>query len=539
VASDLVPATFSLPKIPLKPEEILARFLHAHAMQWDHLAGAMRRMSAPVEHHRHAASAYLRLVVIDVAVRVGALLWLLQGPDGRLPKPTWADDRGAGLLLRAMLERCGERRPTRDEIAGELGTNFKTVDGWLDGQSRPDDGNILRLAKLLSARGAGEEAALAREIRLVFSLEALSHLVADVVGRRWMVEMMVRVVLYANAIPPFLRHSTLPRETLDETMQINLVAGTFPKAPAWVPNMLKHIWRNETDPVWRTDLMVVTESWLRRLQDVAMRLEPIDEARMMRELGEVPSADALDVMLYMIQANRDEHMANPLYEAATEELMATDPVFASREFKIASAQANSAGDRLKAIELAREAVRLGPTDAENHFRLGALLWQLGDFAEGLFECEIAAQLAPKWDRARVEVALALLNQGRDREALQRLEVAKAELPEPTPWLLFILAFLRERAGDIQGAITAYEEQLALDANDGEALDRLAHLYFTVGDTKAAIERSKRANHLGFPTVFRAWEADYYKGRGPKPRPPQVLPVELVRIPDQFWFERKR
>lgn len=317
-----------------------------------------------------------------------------------------------------------------------------------------------------------------------------------------------------------------------------MLAGTVPEAPPSLPFFLRHLWRHEDDLVWRTDLKAVTGSWMARIQEIAMRLGPGDAAAMERELGRVPGPEEMDQICYMVQASKEEQISHPLIGAVTEQLAHADPVFASRELKAACSEAALAGDLVRAVDLAKEAVRLAPTDAEAHFRLGGCLWQRGDFAQALVECEISIQLAPDWDRPRVEAALVLFNQGRETEARERIEGERLALREPTPWLLFILAFLRERGGDIRGAIQAYEEQLALDPNDGEALDRLAHLYFISGDVKAGIDRCKRANHLGFPTVFRAWEEGYYKGPMPKERPAQLLPEGRIRLPDRFWFEKK-
>ena len=62
-----------------------------HAKQWDELAGYMRSASAPVERPDLAATAYLRLVVIDLALRTSALLWLAELPGPQEGVPIWAE----------------------------------------------------------------------------------------------------------------------------------------------------------------------------------------------------------------------------------------------------------------------------------------------------------------------------------------------------------------------------------------------------------------------------------------------------------------
>lgn len=549
MASGLVPAVVRLEHLggsmklralleKAKPRDLLTAFIASHARQWDQLAGALRHQSAPIAYPRHAAGAYLRLVTIDLSVRLGAMLWLLRGPEGELPAPVWAEPKGVAEWLRALVDRARTSRPTRDEIATDLGVNFKTVDAWLDGQSRPEDPNLVKLANLLSRRGAGEERALLREMRTMFSLQALFGIVIDIVGEKYARDMAARLTGYANVFPQFLQHSSLTRKEVDDSMRLSFIAGTFPKSPPWNEHILRAIWRVESDPVWCTDLRAVTKPWVRRLQRVAQVLGPTDLAEFKREVGHEPTADELDEIVYAVQADQDEQIAqSPLHARAYADCMA-DPVFAAREFRSAGSDAAHEGRLDVAIDAAREAVRLAPTNAEYHFRLGAYLWMAGKNDEGLMECQIASQLRPDWDRPRVEVGVILLNTGRMSDAIMHLEQAKRELAEPSPWLLFVRAAAHEKGGTLDGAIDAYEELLRLAPDDGEALDRVAHLYFVSGNPKIAIDRAKKANHLGFSTVFDAWEFGYYKGAVPKERPPNRTPEELLRHVDPPWWASK-
>lgn len=70
------------------------------------------------------------------------------------------------------------------------------------------------------------------------------------------------------------------------------------------------------------------------------------------------------------------------------------------------------------------------SDPDPVWRLGAQLWELlGDTAAGIAELEIAVQLAPQWDRPRVEIAIVLLNLEDNAGALARLEADRRELVE--------------------------------------------------------------------------------------------------------------
>jgi uncharacterized protein (TIGR02466 family) len=70
-----------------------------------------------------------------------------------------------------------------------------------------------------------------------------------------------------------------------------------------------------------------------------------------------------------------------------------------------------------AAEAYRAAVALDDQDAESHFRLGAVLAQAGDVAEGTFHLERATALEPFQPLYLRELAAALLHQGRGEPAV--------------------------------------------------------------------------------------------------------------------------
>lgn len=93
----------------------------------------------------------------------------------------------------------------------------------------------------------------------------------------------------------------------------------------------------------------------------------------------------------------------------------------------------------------------------------------------------------------------------------------------------------ERLGDIKAAIATYEELLAMKRDHAEALDRLAHLYFVIGDKRRGAALAKDAAHLGFTDVFDAWSSKYYDGKQVRGRPPRTTARHLVQLGEHAWL----
>jgi tetratricopeptide (TPR) repeat protein len=504
---------------------------------WDALSGALRRLSAPVAFPEQAAGACLRLVAIDAAVRLMALLWLSRTTEDEPLSDFWMRERGTGTWLRSLHEACSPPL-SRDELAVRLRVHAHTLDGWLDADVRPTDENLMDLAHCFAERGLGPCERILQRLRLAFGARALFRKVETTVGAEQAVGICERLVIYTNQMLRFPRKSKQPRAENDTKMRMALMFGTLGRgdtAMPWVESMLNHLWRYEQDPVWRTSIKAATRSWFEHLQAVTAKLGSSDEEEFLAAVGAVPAREELEALAYMVQASKTEMARDPLFAAVMAHEAQEGGRFGALELKIQAGEAAGRGDPLAAIDMLRAATARDPLNAELHFRLGCNLWQIGDVAAGLTELEIAVQLAPTWDRARVEIAIVLLNEQRDEEALRRLLESKAALDTPSAWLLIHLAYAYERTSDRAAAITTYEELLRIEPENAEALDRLAHLYFVARDRRKGADAAKRAAQLGIPTVFHAWQAAYYdKGSPVARRPPHAGLDAYLQFPDSAW-----
>lgn len=542
VASELVPATLRLsdvfPKVPAEIDHVPATavvqvLVGQSAKTWDGLAGALHRCTAPVAFPRHAAGACLRLIAIDLAVRTTALLWLMGEVEERPVPDFWTTPDGIGKWLRTMVAASGQ---TRDGLAKTLSVPPNTLDGWLDEGVKPSFQNMEGLARAFSGRGVGDRITLLRRLRLAFAARDIFGQIEAAIGHPQALGICQRVAFYANEMSTFPRRSTKPREETDAKMRIALTVGAIGAEriqAKWICSMVNHLRRHEQNPVWRTSLRAVTGSWLEHLQLVLAKLGSVDEEALGAVLGRMPTRDDLDVLAYQVQASKEEEAQDPSVAHALLREAMEDGERGAVELTLHAVEASDRRAPLEAIELLRLAVQKDPTSAGTHFRLGCELWQIGDVAAGLAELEIAAQLDPAWDRPKVEIAIVLLNEGRNDAALTKLILANLECPS-NPWVLLHLGYANERLGQVSAAISAYEELIAIHVTHAEALDRVAHLHFVMGDKRAGADRAKRAAHLGVGTVFAAWENGYYDKGTPAERPVHTNQDESLHFPDSAW-----
>ena len=144
VVHGIIPESPVLERVGLPLEKILSLGITCSADHWDQLVGHMRYTSAPVDRPDLAAISYLRLAVIDLALRASATLWLARLPTPNEGTSLWAENKGGAKYLRQLLDRCGASRPTREQLAERLDVADNTIDNWLDTNTRPSRANIDR-----------------------------------------------------------------------------------------------------------------------------------------------------------------------------------------------------------------------------------------------------------------------------------------------------------------------------------------------------------------------------------------------------------
>ena len=485
-----------------------------YADQWDWLAGYMRSASAPVDRPDLAAISYLRLAMIDLALRTSAVLWLagLPPPDERTP--LWAKDRGGAEYLRQLLKGCGEAGPTRDQLAERLGVSYNTVDNWLDTDARPSRSNINGIAKELSPHltGVGLET-LQRQLHLHYALCSTFDLLSSHLGRDEVIDLATALVRFTSRnLAGLMQFSNLGTEDAARAQFMILMFGARFVSSEY---LLRALWRQETDKVWKTDLMAASRPWHLRLIHVSQHLGRLDEVKKLlhNEYG-IPAEVAEEIMgdvLRDVQADSTRlAIADPSeLESHTFIRVKGNAKFSARNRIIQFSQARSEGDLETALVHIRRAVELQPESAEYHFHLGATLGMMGEVGEGIQECWIATGLDPSWDLPQVEVGIILLDAGRNREAREHLERVACGQDKPSPHLAFHLGTARLRSNDPSGALEMLESVIKAKPDHALALDQAARCAFLVGNMGKGRRLAKQAHQLGQSETYEAWRNGKY------------------------------
>ena len=488
-----------------------------YAEQWDALAGYMRSASAPVERPDLAATAYLRLVAIDLALRTSALLWLAELPSPQEGVPVWAEPRGNARYLRGLLERCGSSAPTRDELAEQLSVSYNTVDSWLDAGVRPSLQNLQKIAGQLAEHMDGvDPTALVSEMRLHYAVSSLGDSLASHIGREAVLDLATAFIRFTSRNLDGLRtFSKLAPDAAASAQMLILMLGARFKS---CEHLVRALWRREKDPVWRADLQAVCNPWHLRLGHLMKNLGGLDQGlQILQEEYGIPKEAAgniLEQVLSKIPA--DPTIPEWVDPAVLEELnfvrVKGDAAYSARNRITQYQWARAKGDFATAIRHVRRAVELQPGNALYHFELGATLGTAGEIREGIQECWIAHQLDPSWELPKVEVGIILLNDGRSEEARDHLEGMAHSQEALSGHLAFNLGIARQRCGDFGLALAALLRVIELQSDHALALDAAADCAFMMDDMKLGRQFAKKANALGQSETYESWRKGRYRGR---------------------------
>ena len=447
----IFPSSSFLEQQGIPQGRVLGSALAWYAEQWDRLAGYMRSISASVDRRDLAATAYMRLVVIDLSLRVSAAMWLAELPTPGEEPPIWAEESSEAKYLRQLLARCGPSAPTRDQLAEALGVSYNTVDSWLDSGVRPSPTNLSNIADVLGQRIEGlETEILGRDLNLHFALSHICDLLSLHLGRETVMDLAAALTRFTSRNLDGLRnHSQLPPDSAAQAQLFLLLLGTRFVSSEY---LLKALWRRETDPIWRTDLLAASKPWHLRLTHVMQNIGSMEGAA---QVAQERFSVSQEVAESLVEKAVQRLLADPTRLQTTDLTnlegrsfirIKGDAKYSAGNRMIQYSQAKSEGDLETALIHIRRAVELQPESAEYHFHLGATLGMAGTYQEGIQECWIAVQLDSSWELPKVEIGIILLNSNQNREALDHLEGIVRDVPELSSHLAFNLGVARYRCG---------------------------------------------------------------------------------------------
>ena len=472
--------------------------------EWDRLMAHIQASSGQTADVGEAVAQLLRLVVVDAALRLFALVYLDLEDLPESEPPAWVLENGTGTILR---QRLREAELSRGHLAARAEVSRTSLDNWLDGKTRPSPENVAALARELTSRERGDDAAaLERSLNRQISLAAMADQMASGIGRDKLIELTTKLAHFARALS---QSPVLPRILGGNPRGIVRNLILFGSAGGSAGDLLSWLADREPDPDWRWNLLTATRFWDPAFEEVAMLHAGQRSASGLAQ-------DISDVTGVFTEENR--HIIEVLKQGLTRH---ADFTKASRvddedpRSRLAELQGR--------IDQRRRLAEYFPGNPLAHFQLGSFLGDLGiQFAdrtlidEGILECKIAAGLQPDWDAPAVEPASILVNFGEREAALRELEQAERNLPAPTAQLRFVKGYVLMTLELYSEGLACLEAAIEERPEFAPAYDLAAHSAFQSGDKTKGLRYAKEARMRGIYTEHRAWGSGAYS-----PRPKRV------------------
>ena len=213
--------------------------------EWDRLMAHIQSRSGKVADVGDAGAQLLRMVVVDLALRMFALAYLgLEDRPGPEP-PTWVLENGTGNILRQHLRRA---ELTRDQLAARAGVSRTSVDNWLDGKNRPSADSVAALAEGLASANGRDAGELRRELDRQFSLASMADMLGAGIGRDRVIELTMKVAHFTRLLaespelPRILGDN--PRGNVRNLIMFGSAGGSAAALLSWLAD-------REPDPGWR------------------------------------------------------------------------------------------------------------------------------------------------------------------------------------------------------------------------------------------------------------------------------------------------
>lgn len=486
----IVPRLELIDQTQLTAQEILAGVIDWHSDRWDRLGSVMYAQAAKVKDREGALRSYLRLIVIDLAVRVTSLLWLTSKAPPQSGLPHWATEGGMSQHLNELRKAAGT---TREQLTESCEVSRQAVDGWLDKGARPTDLHISKIAASLAPGLNVSPQKLEESLRRDYLCQFLSDRLSDSVGREtvevmasalmMMVDWQLRGYSEVYPVPDNVQAwAGRPADLEAEILKITRIALMGCEDPGSKP-FVRWIADNEANAEWRLALEAACFDSSHYLQLQYLRQGGSDL------VGPGPEQSELVAAINKTAIRQTIRFIDALYR--DEPVEALDAVS-------------------KWHEIQKAALQTAPGDAVLHFNVGSMIGYHWDPDEGIKECWIASKLVPEWELPLVEIGIIYLRFGRIEEARTHLETVARTRTDVTWHLLFNLAEARRRCGDPLAALEAYEEGIALNPNHPLMIDRAAHCAFLTGNGTKGRRFVKKAHLLGSNETYAEWKAGRYR-----------------------------
>ncbi len=460
-------------------QSALASMLRWHADHWDLLRSFVRRRTMRVlpGNLPKVWEAYVRLAIIDLALRVAAHLHLAGSSPAALDFLASSSHTGRGEYLNQKRQQTSL---SLEEFAEAVGVTDNTVDAWMYHGARPSSDNLAKIAETLADEIADSNSAeIALELRALYWVSDVVDLLSEHIGDRAAGEVIGQLRRYAEATYRAIEDQ-FPTENRSEDLMVlaDLGVGARLAKP-----LLSSLIQQEQDDGWREDLRATGMDWVRRVLSVNLGVHLAEVDDLIRKT---------DGRLL-----GDWDVSNP-------------EAYAHYRRSLELRMQGRLPEALAEVEIA---ARLDPLDPANHCTLGSVKTDIGiaseDTAlikEGLNALWLAVTLDPSWSLPWTEIGIVLHHTGRSAEAVEHLRNVSPGCGRLDSKYHSALGAACWKLGELPEALAAFEVSLELDPEETSALLAASELALLIGDDEKHRRYLKKARHFGADEdTLRVWE----------------------------------
>ena len=450
-------------------QSALASMLQWHADHWDLLRSFVGRRTTSIlpGNLSKVWEAYVRLAIIDLALRVSAHLHLAGSSPAALDFLAWSRHTTRGDFLNQKRQQASL---SLEEFAEVVGVTDNTVDAWMYHGARPSSDNLAKIAETLADEIEGSNAAnIALELRALYWVSDVTALLSEHIGDRATDEVIGQLRRYAEATYRTIDDQfQAESRTEDLTVVVDWGVGARLAEP-----LLSALIEQEPDDRWRKDLRATGMDWIRRVLSVNLDIH----------LAEV------DDLIQKTDGRllEDWGVGNPEAYAHYRRSM----------------ELRMQGKFQEALAEVEIAAQLDPLDPANHCTLGSVKTGIGiareDMTlinEGLNALWLAVTLDPNWILPWTEIGLTLHHTGRSTEAVEHLRNVNPECGPLDSKYHSALGTAYWKLGELPEALTAFEASLELDPEETSALLAASEIALLIGDDEKHRRYFRRARHFG-------------------------------------------